>query len=155
MATKTATAKGFAVRCLHCGEEETVRLDVHDLHTFHCSSWGHLTKRTIKHGKPWELHAGKGQSHQSASRLSAWGALQSDVRPRAESCQIRGDFRLFGRELRDLSEFNLTGPGVSVLYSPFREVTPSCDAELSTDDVRAEMSRWAQLLTWIETAPEV
>jgi transcription elongation factor Elf1 len=68
MATKTATAKGFAVRCLHCGEEETVRLDVHDLHTFHCSS---------------------------------------------------------------------------------------CDAELSTDDVRAEMSRWAQLLTWIETAPEV
>jgi transcription elongation factor Elf1 len=36
MATKTA--RGFAVRCLHCGEEETVRLDVHDLDTFHCSS---------------------------------------------------------------------------------------------------------------------
>ncbi len=36
MATKTA--KGFAVRCLHCGEEETVRLHVHDLNTFTCSS---------------------------------------------------------------------------------------------------------------------
>ncbi len=36
MATKTKT--GFAVRCLHCGEQECVRIDVHDLHTFHCAS---------------------------------------------------------------------------------------------------------------------
>ncbi len=34
----TATMRGFAVRCLHCSEEETVRLDVHDVHTFHCTS---------------------------------------------------------------------------------------------------------------------
>jgi len=26
------------VRCLHCAEEETVRVDVHDVLTFHCGS---------------------------------------------------------------------------------------------------------------------
>ncbi len=38
MATKTATAKGFAVRCIHCGEEQSVRLLASDLHNFACSS---------------------------------------------------------------------------------------------------------------------
>jgi transcription elongation factor Elf1 len=36
MATRTKT--GFAVRCIHCGQEECVKLDVHDLDTFTCSS---------------------------------------------------------------------------------------------------------------------
>jgi hypothetical protein len=36
MATATATTRGFAVRCLLCAEEDTVRVDVHDVHTFHC-----------------------------------------------------------------------------------------------------------------------
>jgi transposase-like protein len=30
--------KGFGVRCLHCAEENAVRVDVHDLHTFTCTS---------------------------------------------------------------------------------------------------------------------
>jgi hypothetical protein len=38
MAMATKTAKGFAVRCIHCGQEECVRLDVHNLDTFTCSS---------------------------------------------------------------------------------------------------------------------
>jgi hypothetical protein len=38
MATATATTRGFAVKCIHCAEESTVRLDVHDVHTFHCGS---------------------------------------------------------------------------------------------------------------------
>jgi uncharacterized protein (DUF983 family) len=37
MATAT-TQRGFSVKCIACGEGETVRLDVHDVHTFHCSS---------------------------------------------------------------------------------------------------------------------
>jgi transcription elongation factor Elf1 len=32
------TTKGFAVRCLHCGQEESIRIDAHDLHNFTCSS---------------------------------------------------------------------------------------------------------------------
>jgi hypothetical protein len=36
MATKTKT--GFAVRCIHCADQDTVRVDVHDLNNFTCSS---------------------------------------------------------------------------------------------------------------------
>jgi transposase-like protein len=38
MATATATTRGFAVRCLHCGQAECVRIDAHDLHNFTCTS---------------------------------------------------------------------------------------------------------------------
>jgi hypothetical protein len=83
--------------------------------------WGHLTKRTIKHVKPWRPHAGQGQQRHPPPHLSVWSALRTDVRQRVESRQVRVDFRLFDRGQCDLSEFNLTGSGVGVLYSPFRE----------------------------------
>ncbi len=38
MATATDTQRGFSVRCLHCGQEESIRIDAHDLHNFTCSS---------------------------------------------------------------------------------------------------------------------
>jgi hypothetical protein len=38
MATATTTTRGFSVLCLRCAEEETVRVDVHALHTFTCTS---------------------------------------------------------------------------------------------------------------------
>jgi transposase-like protein len=45
----TATTRGFAVRCLHCSQEETVRIDAHDLHTFHCSSCdGEFTAEDVR-----------------------------------------------------------------------------------------------------------
>jgi uncharacterized protein (DUF983 family) len=34
----TATAKGFAVRCIRCGQEECIRLNVNNLDTFSCSA---------------------------------------------------------------------------------------------------------------------
>lgn len=36
MATKTQ--RGFAVRCLFCGQEESIQIDAHDLDSLHCSS---------------------------------------------------------------------------------------------------------------------
>lgn len=37
MNTTNQTRRGFAVRCLHCGGSEGVRLDLADLDTFSCS----------------------------------------------------------------------------------------------------------------------
>ncbi len=37
------------MRCLHCSQEETVRIDAHDLHTFHCSSCdGEFTAEDVR-----------------------------------------------------------------------------------------------------------
>lgn len=38
MATATATTKGFALRCPHCGESDTMRLELADVGSLTCSS---------------------------------------------------------------------------------------------------------------------
>ena len=38
MATTTRKARGFATRCLHCGEADTVRVDLSDVGSMTCSS---------------------------------------------------------------------------------------------------------------------
>ena len=72
-------------------------------------------RRTIKHDKPRELHAGHGQRRQRASHLSVWSRPQTDARLRAESRQ-RVDFRLSDGAPAHLSEFNLTGPAALACF---------------------------------------
>jgi hypothetical protein len=38
MTTTTTTRKGFCVRCLHCGEPDTTRVDVDDLAKLICTA---------------------------------------------------------------------------------------------------------------------
>ncbi len=37
MSPATATTKGFAVKCILCGEEGNVHVDLHDVASFHCN----------------------------------------------------------------------------------------------------------------------
>jgi uncharacterized protein (DUF983 family) len=50
MASAIKTTRGFATRCPECGEENTLRIDVADVHSLSCSSCdAELTAADLRH----------------------------------------------------------------------------------------------------------
>jgi uncharacterized protein (DUF983 family) len=50
MASASKTAKGFTTRCPECGVEDTLRIDVADVHSLSCSSCdAELTAADLRH----------------------------------------------------------------------------------------------------------